>query len=40
VNIANGDIGPIFKSFMLGFGGLLLGMIVYDCNVILWEDIF
>lgn len=40
VNLAYGDIEPIFKSFMLGFGGLFFGMVVYDCAGILWEKLF
>lgn len=40
INLTYGDIEPIFKSFMLGFSGLFLGIVAYDCNVLIWEKWF
>lgn len=34
------DIKEIFKSFMIGFGGLFFGMVAYDCIIILFERMF
>lgn len=34
------SITQIFSSFMTGFGGLLLGTVLYDCIILLWERMF
>ena len=34
------EIAQIFSSFMVGFGGLSLGTVVYDCIILLWERLF
>lgn len=34
------SIEEIFKSFMIGFGGLFFGIVAYDCIVILLERMF
>lgn len=38
--LTTGNITTILISFLVGFGGLLLGTVVYDCNVIIFKKVF
>lgn len=39
-SISTGNIATMMISFLVGFGGLFFGTVVYDCNVILFRKVF
>ena len=38
--VYDAKISQIFSSFMVGFGGLLLGTVIYNCIILFWERMF
>lgn len=39
-SIATGNVQTMLITFLVGFGGLFLGTVVYDCNVIIFKKVF